>query len=837
MWDSGRRRGGEYFFIDYQGAPLESFRRYDWSVRWGNVRGELSPFSPTASFGTGALDPRDWTARWIAARNPRSFRTKGTTLLGRYLGDVVQSHAVYLRKEFPVLRDIARAMVYICGLGYYELTLNGRRIGDHVLDPGWTDYARRALYAAYDLTGLLATRNAFGAILGNGRHIPYYGYGSPRLFLELIIEHRDGSTARVVSDASWKTSHGPLQENGIYFGETYDARLEREGWDRPGFAARAWEAAVETSGPLLVAQAMPPIRIVRTLSPRRSRKISRGVRVFDFGQNFAGWVRVGVRGPRGAKVRVRHAELIREDGTLNTSPNQNADATDFFILKGRGTEVFEPRFSYHGFRFAEVAVESARTRLQSVEGRIVHSDLEASGRFRSSHPVLNGIQSAILRGQNSNLMSIPTDCPQRDERQGWLGDAHLSAEQAACNFDMAAFWTKYVEDIRLSQRTNGSLPDVVPPYIPGLYPADPAWGSAYPILVWLLYWRYGDARTMERNYEGLRKYVDFLWSRSEGGLLRKLGKYGDWCPPGSVAPKKTPVELTSTWFMYHDTLLIGRMAGILGKNKDARLYTARGKAILAAFNRKFLAAGAYSGRRLSPVDRMPCQTSQVLPLALGMVPRAARPSVIETLMGSLDDLDFHLDTGILGTRYLLDVLTENGRGQAAFRIATQTSYPGWGYMIKEGATTLWERWEKLTGGGMNSQNHIMFGSIGAWFYAALAGIRCLEPGWKRLGIKPLVPDGLRSVRAEIMTIRGRVRSEWTREGRLFRLRVEIPVGAKAEILLPLPHPRCTIRESGRILWSNGASNRRRAHGIRCSGIQAGSLGYELESGQFDFSAR
>jgi alpha-L-rhamnosidase len=834
VWDSGRREGSECGSVEYGGPPLESFRHFFWRVRWWSAAGERSSFSEIARFGSGALRPGDWTARWITLKNPPTFRTRGTTLLGDYLGDVVQSHAVYLRKEFDVPDPPVSAVVFVCGLGCYELSLNGRKVGDHVLDPGWTDYAKRALYAGYDLTERLRARNALGVVLGNGRHIPYYGYGPPRLFLELVLRLRDGSVRRVVSDASWAASLGPLRENGLYFGEIYDARREAPGWDWPGFRDGRWKATVEMDGPPLTAQVMPPVRAVRTLRARRAWTVASGARVFDFGQNFAGWVRLKVRGARGTAVRLRHAELLNEDGSLNTAPNQNAEAADIYILKGRGTEVYEPRFTYHGFRYVEVGGPAARRVRAAVEGRVVHSDLAPTGRFRSSHPLLNRIHANVIRGQRSNLMSIPTDCPQRDERQGWLGDAHLAAEQAAFNFDMAAFYDKFLEDIRLAQRADGSLPDAVPPYLKRLYPADPAWGAAFPILAWLMYWNYGDARVLTRNRTGMKKYVDFLWRRAENGLLRSLGKYGDWCPPGSVAPKKTPVALTSTGFLYHDTLLFARMAAVLGRTAEARRYEARARRIKRAFNRAFLARGEYEGRRFSPVDRAPSQTSQVLALAFGLVPAGAESSVRAALLRSVvDDQDYHLDTGIVGTRYLLDVLTEGGCGQAAFRVAAQTSYPGWGYMIREGATTLWERWENMAGGGMNSHNHIMLGSVDAWFYRALAGLRCLGPGWSRVEIRPFVPAGLRWVRAEFETVRGKLRSAWSRESGVFRLRVEIPVGAEAAAVLPLPADRAVVREGSRTIWKDGRA-RAVVPGFSEPRRRAGALVVPLSSGRYDF---
>jgi alpha-L-rhamnosidase len=549
---------------------------------------------------------------------------------------------------------------------------------------------------------------------------------------------------------------------------------------------------------------MPPIRVTETLAPRSVTRLASGAFVIDFGQNFAGWVRLRVEGPMGTEVRLRHAELLHDDGTLNFGSNENAEATDIFVLRGGGPEVHEPRFTYHGFRYVEMTGFPGEPGPGALEGCFVHSDVGRTGEFRSSNELVNRVHRNIVWGQLSNLMSIPTDCPQRDERHGWLGDAHLSAEEAVYNFDMAAFYAKFLDDIRLAQKEDGSLPDVVPPYLPRLYPADPAWSSAYATLVWLLWEHTGDGRTIARHYASLKKYIDFLGQSADRQIIRKLGKYGDWCPPGSVVPKKAPVELTSTWYYYHDVLLVARMAAVLGRREDAQQYGKLADSIKTAFNETFLGETQYAAIRVSPIDNHPNQTSNALPLYLDMVPPDKKAKVLDSLLQSVVRLqDFHVDTGILGTRYILDVLTENGQAEAAYRMATQKSYPGWGYMLAEDATTLWERWEKLTGHAMNSQNHIMLGSVDAWFYRIIAGLSPALPGWKAVRVRPHVLGEMSFAEARLETVAGKVRSAWTKTEDSFSLEFTIPVGATGEAHLPLLWHGARIYESGKLLWRAG----------------------------------
>jgi alpha-L-rhamnosidase len=837
FWESGPLEGERSFHVEYQGDPLLSCTRYIWRVRWRDKSGAESPWSEIASFVTGFLYEGDWKARWISAKNIREFKSRGNVLLGEPGPEHVQAHGLYIRKEFDLREKAVMALAFVSGLGCYELRINGQKAGDRVLDPGWTDYKKRALYSTYDVTGLLREKNAMGLILGNGRHIKYFGYEAPRATVRLEIEGGSGEREVILSDDSWKTSHGPLQENGLYFGERYDARLERPGWDEPGFKDQGWEKAVLVPGSPLASQLIPPVRACQRLKPANIYRSAPGTWVFDFGQNLSGWVRMQVQGPAGTEVRLRHAELVSDDGSVNMGPTENAEATDTYILKGEGLEAYEPRFTYHGFRYVELTGYPGEPSADVLEACFVHSDVERAGTFSCSNDLINRIHTNVLWGQLSNLMSIPTDCPQRDERHGWLGDAHLSAEEAVFNFDMSGFYAKFLEDIRLAQKEDGSLPDVAPPYLPSLYPADPAWSAAYAALAWLHYEHYEDPRILARHYPNLRKYVEFLGKNAGGHIVKGLGKYGDWCPPGSVVPKKTPVELTATWYYYHDVLILSKIAQVLGRGDEAKEYSRLAENIRDAFNAVFLGDDQYAAIRVSRIDNYPNQTSNALPLYLDMVPPGKKAQVLESLLRSVvRQQDGHVDTGILGTRYILDVLTRNGHGEMAFRMATQKSYPGWGYMIEEGATTLWERWEKLTGPAMNSQNHIMLGSIDAWFYRTLAGLTLLEPGWKKFQVKPHLLGGLTSAEADLKTVRGPVRSAWAKGESSFSIEVLVPVGAAARVHIPELYPEGMVVESGKVIW-RGSRAGDPVPGIVATGREDRHTVFDIGSGAYRFELK
>jgi alpha-L-rhamnosidase len=803
IWDSGKHNSGDNYNIVYNGTELQSDGTYFWRVKWWDKDDDESEYSDIHIFGTALFQGSDWKAQWISkkefidkkSRKKLQYKSGGRNLAGR----IKELHALYLRKEFSLSKNVESAKVYACGVGYYQLQINGKRIGDRILDPAQTDYNKLALYSTYDISKFLQKDNAIGVILGNGRCVELFGYDFPKLILQLNIHYTDGTSEIIFTDDSWKISNGPIKENGLYFGEIYDARLEMLGWDKTHFDDKSWNNAVKVNGYNLASQMMQPIQITKTINPKEIYSPEPGVYVMDFKQNFTGFIKMKVHGPRGTKVKLSFSEIVYQNGMINTATNGGAIASDIYILKGEGEEHYEPHFTYHGFRYVEITGFPGVPSLDNFEGLFFHSNVPKVGDFYCSNKLINQIHSNTIWGQLSNLMSIPTDCPQRDERQGWMGDAQLATEEAILNFDMARFFTKYLRDIRECQTEDGSISDVVPPYWK-LYPADPAWGSAFVTIAWHLYWYYNDLRVLEENYDAMKNYVDFLISISENDLIL-MGKYGDWCPPCSIVSKKTPVELTSSWYFYHDTFYFSKITEILGKTDDIEYYKTKTIDIKNAFNNKFLNV-SYETTKLSPADRSVSQTSNALPLYLNMVPEKKKKNVLSTLINTIEeDYDYHIDTGIIGTRYIFEVLTKNGFPHAAYKMITQESFPSYGYMIKEGATTLWERWEKLEGGGMNSHNHIMLGSVDTWFYKFLGGINCESPGWQHVKIKPFIPNDMNYAHSSIKTYKGRVSCSWEKRGDSLKISTSIPVGVTAEIWFPNLNSYNETRENGELIWS------------------------------------
>src|SRR5512143_2328391 len=764
IWASGKIASPRSTQIAFAGKSLESGRSYFWKVRVWDRDGRESPWSAVARFDTGLLNKTDWKGVWIGSKNQ-------------------------LRKEFTLKGRVKRARAYIAGVGYYELRLNGRKAGNRVLDPAWTTYDKRVLYATYDVTNFLRDgANAVAVNLGNG------WYKSRALLFQLNVELEDGTAVSVVSDASWKAADGPILADSIYDGESYDARLETPGWERPGFDDKDWPAAEAVKGPagVLSAQLMPAIQVVDTIVPLKMTSPLPGTYVFDMGQNFSGWARLRVEGPRGTDVRLRFAELLYENGTLNQENLRAAQAEDHYILKGEGEEVWEPRFTYHGFRFVEVKGFPGTPKLDSVRGRVVHSAVEPIGSFAASKDILNGLQRIITWGQKTNLHSIPTDCDQRDERMGWMGDAQGTAEEAMMNFDMAAFYTNFVRDIRDVQDEKGRLQDTVP-HIWGGDPADPAWATAYPLLCWYMYQYYGDTRILEENYEGLRKYVEFLRSRAENGLV-KWSHYGDW-----VAVEKCPSAIVSSFYYYYDVKVLADAARVIGKTQDAALYDKLAAEIRTAFNREF-----YDPKTGNYGDGS--QTANTLPLFLGL------PTEKEGGAGGrlFDDIVYkhnsHLTTGIIGTKYIMELLTRNGNNDLAYDIACKTDYPSWGYMIANGATTLWELWQKREGPSMNSHNHPMFGSVGSWLYKALAGIDQApgSTGFEKVVLAPGMVRDLTHASGSTRTVRGESACGWSRTELSALVEVTVPFGTEAEVVIPKLNLRdVKVSEGGRTIWADG----------------------------------
>ena len=786
QWDSGKVVSGESAQVLYGGKPLESGRTYYWQVRYWDKGDRASPYSAPAQFETAMLSPGEWRAQWIGGQG-------------------------LLRKEIQIPGTVRRARAYVTALGYYELRINGEKVGQNVLDPGWTTFEKRHLYTTYDVTAQLKQGpNAIGVMLGNGWAVMDKRFGppivtpytSPALLLQMEIDLEGGKRLSLVSDTTWKTHRGPIVSDSIYDGEVYDARLELPGWDAPGFNDSPWAAAqaMKSAGGVLSAQMMPPIRVIDTLVPVKMMNPQPGVYVYDMGQNFSGWAQLKVKGPRGTAVRMRFSELVYEDGMINRENIRRAKAEDIYTLRGDGIEIYEPRFTYHGFRYVELTGFPGTPSLDSIRGRLVHTAVEPTGSFVSSNPTLNAIQRIVRWGTRTNLHSVQTDCNQRDERMGWMGDLQVTGEEAMMNFDMAAFYTNTMRNIRDIQGADGTVTDTVP-HKYGSRPADPAWGTAYPQLCWFMYQHYGDRRIVEESYEGIKRYVEFLRSRAPDHILR-FSYYGDW-----VSVEPTPNEYVSAYYYYNDVNLLARMADVLGRDADAQAYRQLAAQIKEAFHREFFDRKTANYANGS-------QTANAMALYFDLIPEekrehtTVRGAVQFNLMKNLVyEHDSHIMTGFIGARILLPTLTRIGRTDLAYDVATQTTYPGWGYMIANGATTLWELWQNKVGPSMNSHNHPMLGSIGSWFYQALGGINPdpRVPGYRRILIRPQIVRDLASVSATVETVRGPVTSAWTHTPGAVTLEVTLPVNSEAQVVIPKDDEMgdVVVREGDRIVWENG----------------------------------
>jgi len=746
-----------------------------------------------------------------------------------------------LRKDFRVEGPVKRATLYIAGLGLSEAYLNGAKVGDDVLAPALSDCDKRVFYLTYDVTRRLQPgSNALGVILGNGRYfaprhnVPTFTrtFGHPKLLLQLEIEHSGGKVERVVSDQNWKlTTEGPIRANNEYDGEIYDARQEMEGWSRPGFDDSGWQKAQVVKAPayVLAAQMIEPIRVTETLKPIAITQILPGVYIFDMGQNMVGWCRLTVSGPKGTQVALRHAERLRPDGTLYLDNLRSAKVTDVYTLKGIGTEVYEPRFTYHGFRYVEVSGFPGTPNLSSLEGREVHDALEPHTDFASSNPLLNQIYKNVVWGTKDNYRSMPTDCPQRDERQGWLGDRSAESRGEPYMFDVGALYAKWVDDIADSQDSKGRVSDVSPAYWP-FRNDNVTWPSSFIIVPDHLYDQYADLRVIERHYEGMKKWINYMRTNLKDDLMPR-DVYGDWCvPPESPElihsndpARKTEGPVLGTTYFYHLLRLMARFATLLGKEGDANDFNQLADRLRVAFNTTYFhqATGRYSNGS---------QTSSVLPLAFGMVAEQDRQKVSEALVRKIEEQNKgHIGTGLIGGQWLMQVLSANGHAEVAYEIASQKSYPSWGYMVGQGATTIWELWNGDTANpAMNSGNHLMLvGDLITWLYENLAGIRPdpAQPGFKHIVMHPTPVGDLTFVKASHNSPYGKIMSDWQRDGDRFTWSVTLPVNTTATVYVPAKDA-ASVKESDRPAGETT--------GIKYRRMEGGAAVYEIGSGSYRF---
>ncbi|MDW8289367.1 MAG: family 78 glycoside hydrolase catalytic domain [Armatimonadota bacterium] len=772
----------------------------------------LALYAPVSTDGWNAdsIEENDWS-RAMLTDGVRESRPSDT-------------YAPMLRREFRVEGRVRRARAYVTGLGYYELYLNGKKVGDHVLDPPYTNFHKRIYYSTYDVTPLLRRgNNCVGALLGNG-----WWRGKPHFLLQMHIEYTDGREQLVLSDDEWRWAKSPLLENSLYHGETYDARLEQPGWSEPGFSEQQgqWQPALVSEMPevTLSAQMMPPIKVTQTIKPRWISEPRPGVFVVDFGQNFSGWCRLRVKGAAGTTVTLKHAEVLFENGLVNQQNLRSARATDTYILKGDGVEVYEPRFTYHGFRYVQVEGYPGTLTAEDIEGRVVHTAFAQRGQFECSNELLNQIQRNAQWGYRTNWHSIPTDCPQRDERQGWMGDAHMTANMGLYNFSAEAAYMKFLRDIADAQGEDGRIPDTVP-HVWGTNPGDPQWAGAYLFIAWDMYRHTGAKHVLEAHYEGFKRYVEMLRREAGDSYILTRNNYGDW-----VAVVETPKDLVSTGTYYLTVKVLADIARVLGKRADEREYRELCAKIADAFQRRFwnAEAGFYGNGS---------QFSNIFPLYLGIVPEEHRQKVIDHVVHDITvNHKGHLSTGFIGTRYLLDTLTMYGRADIAYLVASQDTYPSWGYMVRMGATTIWELWKYEVGPGMNSHNHPAFGLVSGWFYEALAGIQpdASRGDWEHLIVRPHPVGDLRWAQASVDTIRGKVSVRWEKRPDAFLLSVTVPANSEATVYLPkigIPNPAITEAE-GRI-WRNGQFVSR-VPGVRSARDEGEWIVLQVGSGDYHF---
>lgn len=731
--------------------------------------------------------------------------------------------APLLRKTFTVDRPVAAARVYVSGLGYFELHINGRKIGDHVLDPGFTRYDKRALYVTHDVTATLAGgRNTVGIILGNGwfdtpsrdewKFDQARWRGSPRALVQLAITYTDGTRQIVASDDSWKTAPGPIVFDGIKHGEVYDARLERPRWAMPDEDEKDWKPVALVPGPggVLSSQMMAPIKVTQTLAPRTITEPAPGVFVVDMGQNFAGWARLRVRGPRGQKIVLRYGERVDAGGRVDQKIigqfiQDGPFQTDSYILKGEGDEVWEPRFVYHGFQYVEVTGWPGRPQPGDIDGRVVHTAFAPAGTFESSNELVNKLQRATLWSYRSNFHGVPTDCPHR-EKLGWTGDAHMATEQALFNWDNAAGYVKWARDLVDEQRPNGALPGVVPTGGWGYtWGNGPGWDSALLLVPWKVYVHTGDAQPLAAGYEAFKRYVDYVESR-DFMARNPSGWLGDWLQMEG----KTPEAVTHAGYHATNARIVAATARLLGQSGDAARYEQIAQQVTRRFQDKFFDAA--SGKIAEG-----SQTAQSTALYQDLVDVPAKDKVVARLVENVERKRGHLDVGTLGTKALPWALTANGRADLAYAMITKREFPGWGHWIEQGATTLWEDWK-----GGASRNHIFLGDISAWFYRALAGINPdpAAPGFQRIVFRPEIVGDLTWVRAHTQTVRGRVASAWRREGGTLTLEIDVPVGSTATVEVPAPDPARVQADGGRFVRSDG-----------------GRQIFQVESGRYRFVVR
>jgi len=827
LWDSGKVTSGNASQILYNGSSLNSSRQVFWKVKSWDRSDEESAWSQPANWTMGLLHESDWKAHWISERPGTSNNSN------------IGCKTLLLRRGFVLRTKLKRALIQIAGLGHYQITVNGVKPGADLLSPGWTKYDKTVLYDTYDISALLRDgTNAVGLVLGNGmynvqggRYVKFKGsFGPPKAIGLIRLEYTDNSVDEIGTDADWRTAPGAETFSCVYGGEDYDARLEVIDWEKPHFDDSGWETAAVVPGPggqLRGAScAAAPIRISGILPSIRMKSIGAGMAVYDFGQNAALMPRLNVTGAAGTVVRMVPAELLKPDGTVDRDSVGGGQAYWQYTLAGRGAETWFPRFFYHGCRYLQVECTpppgQEQPTIQSLEGVVVHSSAPQVGDFECSNPLFNRIRDLIRWAQRSNMMSVLTDCPHR-EKLGWLEQYHLNGPALRYNFDLSRLFTKAMNDMKDSQRENGLIPDIAPEYVrfDGGFVDSPEWGSAFVLVPWQQFEFSGDVELLRKYYTPMKSYLAYLVSRSTNHIVSH--GLGDWYDIGPSAPgvaQLTPIPLTATAFYFYDTWVLSRVAALLGENQESRMFAAKAEEIRKAFNSRFFdpATSQYATGS---------QCANAIPLVMNIAETADRPRIVANLVADVRRHGNALTAGDVGYRFLLRALADAGRSDVIFEINNQSEKPGYGYQLKQGATSLTEAWDA---GRSSSQNHFMLGQLMEWFYHDVAGIICDPegPGFKRVIIKPSVVGDLTWAKASYDSIHGPIRSDWKRNAEAFTLDVTIPPGTSATVFVPASSAS-EITEGG----APAASSK----GVAFLREDGRTAIYRIQSGTYSFKSR
>lgn len=824
-WNSGKVASDSSVHVAYKGAALKSGEKYQWQVRVWDNSGKASAWSRPAGFQMALLQPSDWKATWI---------TPG------YIEDSVLRPSPLMRKEFSIAKKVARATAYITAHGMYEAAINGNRVGDAHFTPGWTSYKKRLQYQTYDITSLLKQgANALGVTLGSGWYRSTIGYTNQKnyygkdiaLLLQIQIAYTDGTRETIVSDGSWKSATGAITYSEIYNGETIDARKEKTGWMQAGYQDADW-TPVKTASfnkENLLATYNETITAHEVFKPVKVFTTPAGETVLDFGQNLVGWVRVKVKGAAGDSVTLYHAEVLTKAGNFYTDNLRAAKAQNTYVLKGGDQETFYPHFTWQGFRYVKVTGYPGSLSPDNFEAIAFYSDMEPTGTFTSSNELINQLQHNIQWGQKGNFLDVPTDCPQRDERLGWTGDAQAFFRTAAFNMGVNNFFTKWLKDLEADQ-IDGRVPFVIPNIL-GNGANSAGWADVATIIPWQMYLAYGDVRTLAAQYGSMKNYVESVRKTTNNNLWNTGFHFGDWLfyHPGDDNDGRAAVTdkyLIAQCFYAHSVQLLINAATVLGNTGDVTAYTQLLKDIKAAFAKEYMTP---SGRLVSST-----QTAYVLALHFDMLPEALRKQAAERLVENIKSYNNHLTTGFLGTPYLCHVLTRFGYTDMAYKLLLQETYPSWLYPVKMGATTIWERWDGIKPDGsfqtpsMNSYNHYAYGAIGDWMYRKMVGLDTEEDGvgYKHIRVKPHIGGNFKNASASLKTYYGTIKAGWEVAGDKIVMDVEVPANTKATLYLPTEDAGA-VTESGKPLSS--------IKEIKQLGSEDGYLKIEAGSGKYRFS--